>query len=428
MRACPRTRRISSLHLILTTECNARCRYCYQRHTALRMGRETLRLAMDWARRASRPEIEIVFSGGEPLLSWPLLVRAVRDYAGNVGPRDHRALAPRPRFILLTNGLLLDPEKIGFLVEHRFDLQISFDGIPPAQATRAAGSFRILDRLLDSLLNGYGGYWREHLTIAITLTPRNLPHLSDSCAHFLGKRVPEIAIAPALGRAGGWDPGRIDEMQKQFDRLSRKALAHLRQWGEIPLAFLCGTGSGPCERQADGPLCGAFQGLTPAVGPDGRVYGCPFFAEPILADSSVWFREEARRLAICNLHERGFPMRFAAWTRRASRNRFVTSRGGLHSPYGPCAECPSRSECSPCPASIGLAPDSDDPDLIPAFYCAFIQVSSRTRLRFRRQAGKAALEAEARSRAADPLARFLGRPGLPSPMERVKAFGDTQRR
>ena len=92
-----------TVELMLTTGCNLRCRYCYQRRRAPRtMSPAVLDAAVRRlvASRYDRPWL--IFYGGEPLLAAPLVRRALERV---------RLWAPRrmrPDVRILTNGTRLD--------------------------------------------------------------------------------------------------------------------------------------------------------------------------------------------------------------------------------------------------------------------------------------------------------------------------------
>ena len=103
-----------------------------------------LSTAIDVYAIAGRRRAFLSFLGGEPLLAFPLIARAVRRMGRRFPER-------RPRFAMTTNGLLLTERRIAFLERHRFEVQISCDGVPSAQELRSPGTFARLDRLLDRM-------------------------------------------------------------------------------------------------------------------------------------------------------------------------------------------------------------------------------------------------------------------------------------
>ena len=98
---------------------------------------------------------------------------------------------------------MLREEQAAFLVEHDFEVQLSFDGVPSAQDIRGRGTFAVLDRLLDRLREEHPAFLSRKLTVAMTLLPATIPFLADSIEYFLGKDLREIAVSPALTHSRG---------------------------------------------------------------------------------------------------------------------------------------------------------------------------------------------------------------------------------
>lgn len=177
---------IRAVTLIVTAGCNLRCRYCYQdwKHAAS-MPWPVLQAAIDLASRSRHRRVSVGFMGGEPLIEARLVRRAIR-YANT------RRAPARWRFSLTTNGLLLTPRLVEFVVRHEVGITLSFDGVPAAQQLRAPGSFEALDRLLDRLAGRHPAYFRRRLSVAVTVTPRSVPLLERSVRYLLSKGVREI--------------------------------------------------------------------------------------------------------------------------------------------------------------------------------------------------------------------------------------------
>jgi uncharacterized protein len=403
---------IAMLHLVLTRACNLRCRYCYQRGAPPgRMPWETLRCALDWARSAGRRGIEIVFSGGEPLLELPLLQRAVA-YAS-----ARRAPGPPPRYVLLTNGMLLDARAIGFLAGHDFDLQLSFDGVRSVQEQRAPGTFAVLDARLDRLLTGWTDYAREHLTVGMIVTPATIESFAESVGCLLERGVPRIALAPVHGAAGD-EPFDAELLASQFERIEGAARARFARDGEIPLLFLRGGATPSTPPPECGPTCGAAPALQPAVDVDGRVYPCALLIAPMLSTAAPWLRDEARRLCIGDVSDPELEFRREAFVAGAADAPLLTGRERRHSGRARCAACAWLGSCGVCPVAGAWTSRSDDPDRVPDFLCAFARQAVSAQQRFTAAVGAPA----PRTEAPDRMARFLGVAELPPALRRVRAF------
>jgi len=118
------------MQLLMAQSCNLGCRYCYawrngSNQLKTLMSVETARAAVDYLikRSADRPEIEITFFGGEPMLNWGVIQQTV-SYA----LERCQATGKSVSFEMITNGTLLTPEAVHYLAAHRFMLMVSIDG------------------------------------------------------------------------------------------------------------------------------------------------------------------------------------------------------------------------------------------------------------------------------------------------------------
>ncbi|MCC7296165.1 MAG: 4Fe-4S cluster-binding domain-containing protein, partial [Acidobacteria bacterium] len=173
---------LAGLSLTLTERCNWRCRYCPRVR-----GTNTLEAGtLDQACAALFPYLSssplIQFCGGEPLLAFHLIRRAIEQLEKR--SRDSRTL---PRSSLTTTGSLLRPEILSFLEAHRFALMLSFDG-PSQDQERRKGSYRRLTAVLDELPAYPGIRPATHSVFG----PRTVGTLADTIAFLVDRRVPEI--------------------------------------------------------------------------------------------------------------------------------------------------------------------------------------------------------------------------------------------
>lgn len=126
---------ISHLCLIVTDDCNFRCKYCiysdyyfYSKSFSNRcMTLDVARKAVDYYFKNNiealkfNPQLisSIGFYGGEPLLNWKLIKEVVK-YSKKYDENCY--------FSITTNGYLLDKEKIKFMLNNNFSISVSLDG------------------------------------------------------------------------------------------------------------------------------------------------------------------------------------------------------------------------------------------------------------------------------------------------------------
>ena len=362
------------LSLILTSRCNLSCRYCYQSaHRPGSMSWPTLRAAVDFALGTRRPAVDLTFYGGEPLLEFPLLKRAL-EYA-----EANRRNDTRLRCWATTNGTLMTDEVSDFLDEHNVKVRLSFDGIEQAQDVRAAGSFAYLDRLLDSLREEHPRFFRNHVQVSVTVPPTSVTFLADSVDYLVSKGVREIHLTPVLTPYPGWTNDSVGELDQQFERILERSLAHLAATGEVPLALFSRPDTSPGSDPTTRAMCEIANGSSWAVDVDGRVYGCTLFARSYQDFQSPMLRACMPTLHLGDIRDQRLPERLRGFPREVARIPMFTRKEKKYSAYRSCADCEYFGSCVICPASIGHIPDNQDPHRVPDYYCAFVYASRKSR-------------------------------------------------
>jgi len=369
--------RIEALSLILTSRCNMHCGYCYQSSKRPRSAAwSTTRASLDLVLGSSRRDLGIGFSGGEPLLEFPLMRRAVAHVERT------RTAGRDVTYYVSTNGTLLTDEIAAFLEKHRFETQLSFDGVTAAQDLRGRGTFSSLDRLLDRLRTKHSDFYQRNVAIALTVSPRNLEHLADSVAYFIRKAARRIVIAPSIASDGDWGVERIDELDAQFGRIFKSSLEHYRKTGEIPVQIFRGGEGTPVRARTRPLMCGIGHGRGITVDVDGQVYGCSMFVGSYLKLDSPLLRGRVEGMRLGRIDDPGLARRLTSFPAAVRRAGMFHRKDRKHSAYGKCGECRYLARCFLCPASIGFVPGNDDPDRVSDLCCAFNLVSLKYRERF----------------------------------------------
>ncbi len=368
---------IETLAIVFTADCNLRCRYCYQdRKRPVQISWQAVSAALDLLERSRRPCERLSFFGGEPLLAFPLIARTVRRVNRRL-PRRRR-----PEFFLTTNGLLLTPRRVAFLERHRFKVQLSFDGVAPAQDLRFPGSFAVLDRLLDRLSLRHRAYFRRRVTVAVTVTAPSITHLADSFDYLLAKGVEDIAIGPAMGHPRLLK-AQAGELERQFGRIFTQSLRHYRATGEVPFSLFRKSTPDARTPDADEWACSAPPGCNLTVDVDGEVYPCALL---IRSCQRVARPALARRLAAMSLgpvtDPRGLEQRRAHVAEAAAGAGIFGPQSRKRSGLDRCATCRYAAACFVCPMACAKNPASADANRIPDFQCAFNRIALAYRRRF----------------------------------------------
>ncbi len=130
---------LKHLELMVTHDCNMRCRYCYGSHGMQEWesepylyGSKRKGMSIDMAKKGvdflfnnsgKQKELSLIFFGGEPLLEFRLIkeiVPYVREKEENTGKKVNMSL--------VTNGILLSDEIVDFIVKNEIGCQVSIDG------------------------------------------------------------------------------------------------------------------------------------------------------------------------------------------------------------------------------------------------------------------------------------------------------------
>lgn len=369
---------LRSVDVVLTAGCNLRCSYCYQnaKQPAARMEWPTLRRALDLLLASDRDEVRLGFYGGEPLLRFEMIRRAV-EYV-----ERRRRGGMSVRYGMITNGTLLREPQATFLAEHGVETRVSFDGVPAAQAERGP-TFSILDRLLDRLRRRHPRFFEERLSVCVTVLPWALRHLADSVDYFLAKGVEEVRFSPLSTDTSTWRMEQIDELDREFSRVYDRALEHFRETGKVVLEVFRKQGDGKACRSVTRRrlMCGAPLGEALAVDVDGSAFGCLALVRSFQRFPG-FLEAELEPMAMGRISDRAFSARLGTYRERTRSARIFRRKQDKHSAYGRCADCRFFHECDLCPVTIGSIPGNEDPDRVPDFLCAFTLVTGRYRERF----------------------------------------------
>lgn len=371
---------LRSLQLVLTAGCNLRCSYCYENDKKNRsMNWEVARVALDRLLASPRSDVEILFIGGEPLLEFPTIERAVRYLI------EHKRPDMTISHSIITNGLLLGEREAQFLVDHDFSVKLSFDGVAPAQRLRGENTFARLDGLLDRLRDEHPRFYDDHLEVNMTVLPETLRWLPESVEYFLfDKRVQELAISPQFTATNSWRPEDIGELDRAFARVFRICKERYQRTGDVPLELFRKTGRRDSKRPTSRPMCGVGTGDQLAVDVDGQTHGCVTFSESYQTFPTTFLRSRIEALRLGDLRDINFRNRLKAFPLSVKGAEIFDHKERKYSSYGRCGECRYLAECTVCPMSLGRTEGADDPHRIPDFMCAFNLVSLKYRSRFPR--------------------------------------------
>lgn len=172
---------VTSITLQMTQQCNLRCAYCVysgeflaqRKHSQQRMPLDIAYQAIDFLMQHSRYEeaVDIAFYGGEPMLEFANMKKVI-EYIENVYPEK------RVTYHMTTNGTLLSPDVMDFLVSKNFSIMVSIDGPEKIHdmhrrfASNGKGSFSIIRKNLKEIQKRYPDFY-SNMLLSMVQDPKN---------------------------------------------------------------------------------------------------------------------------------------------------------------------------------------------------------------------------------------------------------------
>ena len=283
----PESSWISKLVLVVTDSCNLRCIYCYARLSpnASVAGRMTPQAARQVIRGflSGREGCELIqFFGGEPTLNLDAIEAAVDETLQLVGSG---ALQKRPRFAVVTNGVIGDSKRfLDLLTRHGMETTVSLDG--PAFLHDQLRPFANAAPSYDRAVSTVSALVQAHLPVAIetVYTARHVEagfSIVDAFEFCKGLGVNQIIFDIAY-------PPAPAELNPLLDPYFERTLAYHQEAVDVWFRDLLAgrrTVPGVYFRELLLPLLDGLPAIPPvgrcaageadfAIGPTGDLYNC----------------------------------------------------------------------------------------------------------------------------------------------------------
>ena len=259
---------ISELKVLLTDKCNLSCTYCpaVKNYNELPPAAGHKGIKDFLALSTHNPQI--TFSGGEPLLAFPSLVKTIEKSAAN-----------ELNFTLLTNGTLTTPRIASYLKEHNFEIKVSIDG---NSASHNRCRKRIGKASFSSARHGLMEYMKGGYPVKANLvfSPLTVSSLVDNLKYIAGTGVRHIDIQGDI--ISLWQGESLSKAKRSFDEFVNYYVALFE--GDSSELFMV-----PSLRSLIGkkPLSGIRKCDKVSLFPDGKYYLC---------DRLAWFPQKERAL------------------------------------------------------------------------------------------------------------------------------------
>jgi uncharacterized protein len=244
-----------SLTISPTVSCNFRCTYCFEQHPNRSFTEDDIQAAEALVRQRLGPggQLSILWFGGEPLAQFPVLKRLYKRLLTVAEARGGSLTHS-----MISNGSLLDPEKVGWLADKALSsIQITIDGTEATHNARrpTAGRKGTFQGILANVSHA-----SKYLPIQlrINVDRRNLaevPNLLDELVRRGLHRRPEVAVY--LGWVRGYtESARPDASGPQLS-LSEFADATMRLRYELVRRNFASAMATSYPQRTDATLCTA---------------------------------------------------------------------------------------------------------------------------------------------------------------------------
>ena len=297
---------LKSICLNISHDCDLRCRYCFAGTGSfggerLHMSWEVAKAALDMLLDASgpRPFCEVDFFGGEPLLNFEVVKKAV-EYGKTAAAQKNKKI----KFTLTTNANALGPEIIDWLNKEGLAVVLSHDGRPEVhdymrRQKNGQGSHEAVNRNIGAMIesrrsNPFGNYYLRG-----TYTANNLDFCED-VRYWLEQGYRELSLEPAVTlEPVGWAirEEHLPALKAEYHRLARFYNEKRSQGQSFTFFhFNIDLQKGPClPKRLWG--CGAGYEYL-AVTPAGELYPChQFVGREGFILGNVWERTLNKELS-----------------------------------------------------------------------------------------------------------------------------------
>ncbi|HAJ56647.1 MAG TPA: hypothetical protein DCL35_02630 [Candidatus Omnitrophica bacterium] len=186
----------ANMAIALTHHCQMNCRYCGISSKSFDMRQETLYKSIDILFSAQHNDIELQFFGGEPLIRFDLINKAV-SYSREKAENTKKEIT----FLLTTNGLLLNRKILDYFRALRATVLLSLDGAPAAHLKSRPLKNKNGPHAYESIMHALRGLQERKMDFFINLvyTEKNLKILFDNVSFLAANGIKKIKLSYAVG-------------------------------------------------------------------------------------------------------------------------------------------------------------------------------------------------------------------------------------
>lgn len=219
------------MNIWLTTSCNMSCRYCYERKNISEeknMSQEMAEKVLLYIEPFIKPEDNIVFHGGEPLLNFPVMKFFTEEFLQKY---------PRIKFGFTTNGTVWNDNIRTFLMKYREHyeggISVSIDG--DKETHNGNRVMRNREESYETVIHTIQEL-REIFTEVrgrMTISADSVNHTSESVKHLFSLGLNPISHAFDLSDKN-WDSSKMCVAEKEYEEI----YAFWKEHKDLDISFI----------------------------------------------------------------------------------------------------------------------------------------------------------------------------------------------
>lgn len=275
----PGRNKVKYLSLIMSEECNFRCKYCIhfsnsnhafdkEKFMTEALARKAIDIYINLALGNNLSEAYINFGGGEPLMNSKTVLKTL-EYIAQV-----RKNIPIPiKVSINTNASLITDDIANALIFHGVDIAVSLDGLE--KGNNSVRLSKNLNGTYDQIIKGFTILKKNGYTIdgfAMTVTEENFDNVTTELIDWAAlNKMKEVRI----------DIDVVGTVNIPVPKIVNRLMS-IRSYGKTFGISVIGFWSRPAENMGLNPekedigFCGAERGNSLCVSPSGKIYPCGY--------------------------------------------------------------------------------------------------------------------------------------------------------
>ena len=219
----------TAAYLMVTSNCNLRCPYCYLHKKSEVMSKSmienSINLLIHNAKIQNKQEIKVTFFGGEPTL-YPDLCKYALLYTVN----QCKINGLKPKFSMITNGMRFDEAVQDFLLTWHslmgsFSIQLSYDGFPEIQRINRIAFNNAFDsgaKMIENITKmkefcqKYNINFSKSFHVHSVISKKSMPYMFEIYKYFENLGLAEIF---GLVVEDEWTLEDVKIYDEQFDKI-----------------------------------------------------------------------------------------------------------------------------------------------------------------------------------------------------------------